>query len=811
MTILVHSVTYQDYPCKAVRWGRSDGLEPGMGWVIVDYAVLKDLKLEVAAVAWTGDDGGADVPGGLGIFDWWELFGKRPGTRTADKPFSPPGSGLKLSGPLIFRTSTEGGGAVETARFDGVYCVNAEEVAKNLARAREHKEGEIRIDIADVRWFYQKYGTIIGRINCRRENGSYDPRTIKVPGSRIARGGTTTASERDGTPWSFEEVMRYLFSQLPGSPSVNLTGLTNMPPPEEINHVGSNAAAVLDALLDNFGLVPKMQPNGTYFVARKNAKFLTRGQISRAVGKAESPTHIAYEVKSASRIDTPAVVMVLGGNRYRAQTLGYVPVFRDVDGKLYRLSDIAKVFDGYTIDQVNAQAAKTPSKHFQDVPPQPFKGSVSRGVVTSRLGAPGTVQGQAQDTLHYARRRILREQAYRLYAPMLLFEGKAPTNAKGAPYFSDLDDATFEFLPMGPVPVLESKLPEILAKGGAKKVRGDKGRVILAPPIVRGAMLGEALYTDNGEIAAQHNAKIHGWELCVDVANVHLATAKFRLLHLFEEALGADAQAAVAEFIESSLIQKLTGSQTVFSRPFLERARKANKYIDGQAALLLIELQVQEARVKSIEEKIKELEKNRATDFAALQLAGGVQGVEQVPFGVIPENAYSLESATGILIFDKPCCMVDHALVFDQEDLTVLFDGMVSVTFGHPVDNNEPSDFTSVLFMADGNGGSKLCGVSRPSAVKPYVVRDSDIVLYEDEEVQALNLKDCVAQAERKAKPVLDGANTTEGFVTQFSGFVPCVLERGVNSVQFEWDGGAAYTYVAVHSPGWIGPARQAG
>jgi hypothetical protein len=92
--------------------------------------------------------------------------------------------------------------------------------------------------------------------------------------------------------------------------------------------------------------------------------------------------------------------------------------------------------------------------------------------------------------------------------------------------------------------------------------------------------------------------------------------------------------------------------------------------------------------------------------------------------------------------------------------------------------------------------------------VKPHVVRDPDLVLFEGPSAKSMNLKACIEQAEKKAKPLLEGGDSTEGFITQFSGFVPCVLERGVNAVLYEWGGGVSHTFVAVNAPKWDNLAR---
>lgn len=808
MSTVISSVTYQGYPCKSVSFKRSDGLHQEMGSVTLDYSVIGELKLQFDAVPWRGDDGGADGPGGMSIQMWWELFGKQRRTRTANKPFSPPGSGFKLFGPLIMTSEIDGGGT-ETVRYDDIYVVNSEEVSVNLARVREHKFGEVLVNLTDQRQYYMKYGSIRGRINCRLENGKYDPRTIKTPPKRVAAGSTRTTQENEGTPWSFEDVVRYLFSQLPGGPSVNLSGLSGLPAPEEIDHIGASAATALQGVLDNYGLVAKMQPDCTYFVAHKNASILKRGSVADSVGKSRTPGHIAYEVKSASRIDTPAVVEVLGGRRYRRQTHTYVPAFYDLDGKLYRLYDIDLVFDNYRLGQVNAQAAKTPGKNFQDVKPAPFERKFTeaqlREITSGSVGIQGTAEGQAQDDLHYGRRRILREQAYRVYAPLGLFGDDAPRNAKGAPYYSDLDDRTFDFLPMGPAPLFESQLKELTP--GAKKVAGDQGRVILAPPVVRGWLIDEAIFTDNFEIARAYQKVLDGVLANHTKVERDLDVVLDRIAGIVGMHMRADELSAVGHFTESFLLET---AQSRLTRAFIERALKLNVQAQVELAGLLGENKAHFERLKNLKTAREKLKLQRADDFRKLAIYGGLKGVGQVPWGIIPGNCYSLQPSSGVLTFSKLCCFVNHPIVYDQEDLVVLGDGCVTVTFGHELNYNESSDFTTVLFCKDGKGGAKLCGVNRPSAVKPHTVPAPDLVMYEEDNADPMNLKSCISQAEKKAKPILEGADTTEGFVTEFSGFVQCILERGVNSVQFVWEGGVAHTYVAVHSPGWAGPAGAA-
>lgn len=839
MSKVINSATYQGYPVKSVVWKRSEGLGAEVGSVVIDYSILKELSLRTPMVPWTGDDGGADIPGGLVISDWWELFGKRPGTRSDFKPFKAPKAGLGISGELVL-TSKFDDGKTETVRYGDVFVLNAEEVSENLAKVLEHKEGEIRIDICDIRQFYGRYGVIIGRINCRLENGKYDPKTIKKPGAVVGDGRTVTREEIDGEAWPFKDVIQYLFSQLPGGPSVTFMpkGMEkDLPEPEEIDHIGSNAATVLQGVLDNYGLIAKLQPNGTYLVCRRNDEnFLKPGEVAPEIDKKKKPDHLAYEKMTVNRLDTPGCVMVLGGRLIRQETVGYVPVFKDLDGRWYFLSDVAKVWDGYDIWRVNRQAAKTPGKYFHDVPPEPIQEDIPEGVLDSIIrtgkGIRGFSAGRQQDELHFGRRRIMREQAYRVYAPIGLFDN-APTNKKGAPYFTDASSSSIPYLPMGNVPLLESQVGEPVP--GARKIKGDKGKIILAPPVVRGAMLGEAIFTDVAQIVKAYDSIINGWRICLNDQNLCINLIRSRIGTLDEDALRADQLAATAEFIESGLMSKFSKSELAvalsgplgllgvaqgrqhrkISRDFLERANKIRVARKVSLDLLEISLKVNESAKLNAEEMIKRLEVQRGEDLVRLAVVGGLKGVGQLPYGTIPSTAYSLDSSTGILTFTKDvCCTVDRPIVYDRDQLTVLGDGMVSITFGHPVDHNATSDFTSIIFSKDGKGSVEVAGANRPTGVKAQVVRDPDLVMYISGDGEPMNLQDCIDQARKKAEPLLEGPDVLDGHRNEFDGFEPCVLERGVNSVQYVWpakdpEGGIAYTYVATHSPMSVGPAGR--
>lgn len=806
MTTLRHQATYQGFACKEVHFRRSDGLHPEFGTVVVDYSVLRSLELKSDVVPWRAV-GGSEA-GALSIHVWHEHFNKRKGSHASRKPTPPSAGSLRIFGDLVLETTTEGGeGGKETVAFSNIFLENAEEVSQDLARAREHAEGEIQLDVTDIRRYWGNYGAVLCRINCRLENGKYDPRTIKTPGRTAARGGTTTSAEFHGVPWPFEDVINYLFAQVPGSPAVlGLKSLGPLPPPEQIDSIGSTALAVIEDVLGNYGLVAKLLPDGNVLLARKMTSFLSPGQVAPEVGEKRSVTRISYETKSVTRIDVPPVVMVVGQPRVRRETQNYVPAFHDLDGRLYRLSDIAAVWKGYSVAQVNRQVFNTEDMAFQDVPPKPHVPNIADGEFRKLLaqgvaGLPPESGDGQKDDLHYGRKTIMLAEAYRVYAPASMFGSDAPRGEGNAPYWLGKEERPLPWVPMGHFPCMEDHLREPIPD---RREKGDRGAFFIIPPIVTGTYVAGSLWTDPGQVVAslvknlqQAQSRVRFVERVLDYALDEFNTFPQR----FDR---ASRLAALQQHLEQELIlQQLQP----LPQDYLVRGIKEMTSAGQDKDRLNDLIRGCREEIGTERDKIFGFQKSIDDVVETFFLAGAVPGYGQVPWGQVPRTLWSLDPMTGIVTFQMPVATALPIAAYERAHMTAVADGAVTVTYGKPLNYNEASDYTSVLFARNKDGkGSRLVGVNRSSQVKPHVVMAPDMVMYEDSDGTPFNLQECIDQAEKKAKPLLEGPDSLEGYSTTFSGFVPCVLERGVNSVQYTWNGDAAYTFVAVNSPRGVGP-----
>lgn len=827
MTYAVHFVNYQGIPCKAAQYRRSDGLSPEPGFVIVDYADLKTLEFKDDAVPWRGISESKEDPGGISIHVWHQLKGTATVAETPRK-FDRGASGLRLYGPLVLTTVMHEGGAGDSITYSDVYVANADEVMEDLAEARLHKTGEIRIDLTDIRKFYPRYGCLIGRINCHLRNGRYDPTTVKKPGSRRAAGRTTTVEELNGTPWSFVEVMSYLFSQLPGSPRVAFDkGVANLRPPEEIDQIGAPILSVIESLLDNYRLTAKMQPHGNYWLCRKNEKVLSPGQVFTEMDrrKVGTPPFISYEKKSVSYVDAPTVVMVLGRPRVRRRTEIFVSVFQDLDGHTYQLAEIDKVWKDYSLLQVNTQASKGTEKNFANVPPRPPRRALTdadrEAALRGRERELGTKDFEAIRDLHYRRRDIMRQQAYRLYAPKALFNDSCSRNANGAIQMMDPDNDWIEFLPMGPAPFPASATAKDIELGMDLTPRRVSD-IALHPPIVRAYRLGSVLEIDPNAAVALLDAAIKKeqalqdfWEFERELKGELLAEAT-ELSQRAEEALKNAPQLTESGGFLGIGRGRLGAGGSIFqdARKAMEDYKRA---LSNRDILRQHKDQVRssiDGLTKAINASALQLvqwKKRRGDILLAIREEGGIHVAQsQLPYGVCPQNTYSLDPYTGLLSFSGLACIIDPPILHDPNSGEVIGDGHVTVTFGFESHWNEPADYTNVLFGRDEKGNVQPIGVSATSPYKPHVVHDPELVLYEGDRGFPMNMNDVLDQAAKKAVHKLVGERTTEGYATQFGGFVKCNLGPGVDSVQHDWAGDDAYTYVAVNAPSWIGPVGPA-
>lgn len=810
----VSSATYQGYPCQLVEFRRSAGLAKETSWVSLRIEDLKALVVKAEAIHWRPNPAYA-VPGLMGINAWAkQFFSGGTGTQPGEAPAGPkPDSGLNISGDLVLVSTPPGSGSEKETTYrdliidqDGI-----EEVLEDLQNPTAHNEGFLKVPLTDVRAYYSDYGAIYSKVNAHLASGAIDPYSVKSDGM---------------THWTALEVLYWLFSQLPGSPTINPDSQLfklKLADPTDLVWEGERPAHALQQVLDIYKLQCGLLPDNSYSVWQKFRTTLKAGEIPDDVGSTSVPSDLIYEKKTVTINRRPPIVTVFGRPRIRRRTLSYVPCFHDIDGSVYQLKDIGLVW-GYSYQKVRDNMPIGHEKSFEDVPPQ----------------------GPSGGRLHEWRKQTLKREAFKLYVPELFFTKSKPGKG-GALRLMDADFDRMPYLPMLDAPVYLSELDAInedriqpIPKDSSVE-KGDLGDFKIIPPVVYAQQVAQNFYSNFSAVSRYFNAliameqedivanskQITGLDtLKANVEDHYLMTQ--RALKELKEKLKLN---AFDVLLELSLIPFVADVDDIDEKIASFLNLKGNKVEEGEKAAASEEAWfsvVRDGYSKDAEAFQKRIDDSRnkilqwRNSFSILQQTynkyGGIEAWTNVPMQVIEPGGYSLDSRTGLVLFHHPMFHMNIAFSLDPEtEVTVIEDGKVSVTFGYELKGNAPSVRTSISFSIDPNDTSDepqmfLTGANRSVVIAPFTVSAPNLRMYETDAGTPMNLGPCVGVAAALAKGVLDVPLNVDGFEYRYPGFQKAVLDNGVSSVQHMFDGDAARTFVFVNSGnarGPLGPAER--
>lgn len=825
MTVLSHRATYQGYHCRAVKYRRTDGLSPETGYVDINIKDLGSIKITMPQIPWRAAGGRKEIPGQLPIGQAFRLYGSElsggPGQTTTDTP-AKFGVGLQLVGDLVLETFSNGGTEGRIAYRD-VYVAfeGIEEITERLANPKAHNQGFVRIPISDIRQFYAEYGLLFQDINCILRSGIYDPRTV----------------QQGGEPWSLVQVLQFLFSQLPGSPTIHkksdiFSMGTN--PPNEIIGEGEPVSGILQELLNQYALVPKFLPEGSYLIMKRWDTSVKPGEIARSPGSPSKWPHLKTEKRSVNGTNRPPLVCVKGRRRVQRVTIPYVAIIQWTDGRYYQLDDIGALANGYSILNVNSQVLNNEGKNFQDV------------IGRASSGAVG-----------YQWMQLLRKWAYKGYAPASAFReipnpgltqtgapvatgqsSRPPEPPKKTIHVIEDDDIDFiPFLPAVDAPWYRNDLKlaglEMLFKGASSKKSkgGDFDEVVLLPPVVKSRTIGEMWFQDAGEITVHMKrvADSYGKDKEYCEARVKIAEDRGRSIvdHINASNNNAENVIRLTKLNSQPLVTIEIDDETRnLAKGFGVIESDIKKVIDDfgleipvKVALKMVQTELAEWKdnAKQADEILKAHLKQVTTYAAVYASYRGFMGIGNLPTKVAEHGKYSFDSRSGIILFAEPQCVGQSALVMSDEWQRVVADGGVSASFGYEMRFNAAQDWTMVYVgpnpVAPGKPATAaIYGYSRPSGIKAKLERIPDVTMYLDEYGQPMNQNFVSAAAVRKAQFQVSQPDGVEGYHSIYHGFVPCVLDSGINCVQHEWDGGknAPYTHVFQNYPGGVGPLGPA-
>lgn len=808
MTTYRCEIVYQGYQCVAGSYRRGDGMQAEPGWVTIPLEDMGKMIIHPRSIPWRSV-AGVEYDGGMDMRTWKNARSRMTVTMGERVPSPEPKIGLNLSGDLVIRTYNDFTGALvwEMRYYDVYVDVGMEESTRGLASILEHKEGLVRVPLTDIRQYYAQSGPLFCRINCRRKNGTWDKDTLQADGE---------------TPWQLGEVVEFLFSQLPGSPPITdvcdlRTGAWGAP--QGIEGRGEPAVQHIDELLARHGLKPQMQRDGKFSINRISSNRIAEQTIATEPGKSEAvkPGEIQYERLTSTPTKRASAVTFVGPRRVQRRTFQCTAVLQDpTTGKWHTLEKICKLW-GYSLEKLNRMVFVSGPRQYADVPPSPT--AVGAGDYT----AAG---------LHNIRREALK-MAYRQYIPWFM------VNDEG-----DVIDPEKELIPFLPVmPETAWYKKELNAEQlrdypKDKASRGDLDEIVMFPPVVRANLVGEKFFNSFKELEGEINGIING----------HLNTIEaLRSLSEAARLVGQDAlkdllqSEKVSEetikdhtkygVLENGVVLKIGGDTTAASKELgtvmennLRLAYSKESEAAKQAVILYADRQ--KGAERSIDEQalaVQEVQKLLANAKAAFEKNGRIHG--RYNKGQGPTLAAKVADMESCLIqADVPLCMIDRPWFFNGDDVRVIADGAVTVTYGYEIKGSGAYAFTNYLFFADDGGDPKasavptFAGCHRSSPIKAEVVKmESREYLAEDG--NPMNFTACWTEARGKAAEKCGGPAVIPGWTMELHGLRKCVLDAGIMSVQHEWDGDVGITHVAVNAPGArmplmapnVRPPRQTG
>ncbi len=792
MGVFTHTATYQGLRCKSTAIRFSAGLDPEtVGAVEVDFKELGKLQVRPQLIPWLPASG-VEAGGMISIEAWWKTTS--PTVTTVPRPTPVLGNGLDLFGDLVLKSYLDG------EEFDGqtynyVYVDESgiEEVTRGSAEQNVlHDRGTVRVPLTDIRAWYQSCAAFFGRINRKTRSGAWDKLSIL-----------------DGTtPWTLQQVVQFLFSQLPGGPRVVANcALYDKKHADEIpvDIVGSGepVVQVLSVLLERYGLVPQRQPDGNYSLSARAAADPAPRAIAKAVGLYSTPTYISSDLRDVYTPRRPAAITAVGPKVIERMTVLCAACLQDVDGTWWRLDKLMEKW-GYPLETLNREIMNGHEKRYHNVPP------------TS--GDPEAAR------LHYRRRKLL-EGAYKYFAPAIFFD---PDTGR----LTDPDFETMPFLPMTDVALRSQELDELpdrypQDKGKADPAGGASDGTLkfkIVPPVVFGTRITQHFFTDFVEVEKWYvdfrTAHVRWY---VDAFQEEVDKLKALILDYGQKLLNATSslkrgaskeavkkwgtKADIWETRDHADVDRAVDAVKGFAHTVYGDVLK-EMTIEGRNILSEISqtLKNKEEFEKSLADAQERLVKMDAEQDARRKAWSGIGGLPlwaNQPPHMIENKLYDLDRRTGILRFSEPVILMREPFTFTRENATTLGAGFVTITFGYESNRNSVFDWTTVTMIPSTLGADaipQVVSVREPSPIRSKTVPINSR-LYVLDSGTPVNLAAVVAEARQKCGSAFAYPASVEACKLTLTGFRKAVLDGSVQGVQHVFDGSLAYTVVATNSP----------
>lgn len=855
VTIFRQQVKYQGYLAKAIQYASTAGFSPDPGWVLLDMEQVKKIIVDPFAAGNWRSVNGFEFDSGIDIRTWLKNRGRQTVTTPPEIP-QRKGKGLNQFGNLRLESFVFEDGKqtfnLTAVTFVDVYVEESgiEDLGKamGLAAQKKHNQGALFVPLTDVRKFYPDHGPFYGRINVRMTDGSWDEATI----------------QDNGEAHPAETVIRFLFSQLVGSPLVLKSAKVadtlddknlKLDPPVNVIGKGEPAVEHLGKILKRLSLEPHRLPEGNYLVTRVGSTIAKYAHIpiNPGISKKGRFQHAESQTSTVKPVST--VVQVRGLPRIRRTTESCIGCVEDEQGRIRPQSEWLEEI-GFTPQQAGIQAVAPPEIAFDNITPAPVD------IETTRL--------------HEQRRAIAKKWIFKGYAPLAnfvvrdVFDLGDPSSAVPLPGASvpvgpqgnqtkeslilDPDRTGTQLIPMHDFAAYEFELPQLSQRPPDDKLKrkGDLDSYFLIPPVVRANRFGPVVFRNLAELKGRFDLLIATdedliegmWEPLIERKEIEAKKYGETLIAAAVKLKGAfSSERAEREFnvktgidddfvILDDDVNRLLGFVNDFGlidHRVLRRDMSAENIFTVQRIINIgKEIDDMRAKIEEIRVSIDEQKANFETFRRAFIDVGGVAIIGNIPHSVAPSSEYTVDRKTGVILFSRPAGHMVRPFILDEETpedaIGIRVDGQVLVTFGYEYKTGGLMDWTTVLVAAKNVQTFKekkvkgiiilepagttvkpiVVGINRSTPMKPKIETAPKMRMYEADMGTPMNVTEVVTQAIDRATAHLVLPRQGVGFGYVFSGLQRAILDAGISAVQWEWpvarDAGRAHTTIAANA-----------
>ncbi len=786
-------VTYQGYDALACSVNRKPGVTSDHSWVDLATEDVKRIVVREDFRLWQSV-GVKDAVGPIPLPVARRLL--RP---TITTPPLPGAEGFLRGGLLEMQTSVD-----ERTEQDGSFKIffmflapsGMEEIEEDLSDALLHNKGRLRVNLVDFRHFWRNHGSpMFGRYNIVNENGKFDFRTIQA----------------GGEPWSAADVFDWIAISLPGSPAIHRASEINgsVPAPVNLDMKGELPVEWLSKLLDAYGMECHLTFDHQLFIARRGASHTVRrfrfrnGDQAQALPMSALPENPIAEKKTIFVNDRPEAVMVVGERRQRRWTARYEPAFIDEDQQVRRMADLDLLW-GYSLDAALEQALQPPEKSYEDVPGDPAQ--------------------------RFARIRIAKKDFFKLYAPSFLFQGVQPTGGQapppGGPVGAPADYWPFEterhpLMPMKDPWFLPAEMTLLARDGSTGGAAPEERELLQTEIIVRANQIAQRYGSDISSILAAGSQQIANLEAQETRLN-RLKREKDTRLQALKDLVKPDEFIRIGRggpTIQSATLAK--GVDQLLSNIAFGDIERVLRESANLRAYLDLDIQTIETEIQKIDEQLVRTREATAEQRGKLQgISGAISAYGfarlwmNIPWGTVDVGDYTIQKERGLILFNDVVGVMSSPATYDLENVKLIDDGQVELTWMTEVLLGTPEEFSTWTFIADRAGGPpKLCRVSELTFTKPFVVAVEGLTMYENEVGEVLNARAAAEKAARYAVPLLSAPRQQVGFTYRYPGLWGAVTDGAVNQVTWELQDGIGTTSIVANNPdqdvGWASVTRK--